>query len=200
MKHRRVLTVIIFLSVSFVTVLGAPTPAYGCSCDGVGLHDFADEVDLAFVGQQVSRVVHDEIADNGTVLMFEVETVYKGEVAAMVRLATNAQESACGMDYSGAGRVAIVASKWRGQPSVNLCRSFVTEAELQQEFGDGHVPEPELADVETTAEEADAIAGSIPAGAADPGGGSSWIYLGGACLVLVAGGGLIAWRRLRPDA
>ncbi len=186
MKHRKVLTVITFLSVSLLTVLGAPTPAYGCSCEDAGLNEFADEVDLAFVGQQVSRVVYDEIADNSTVLTFEVETVYKGDVSAIVRLATNAQESACGMDYSGAGRVAIVASKWRGSLSVNLCRSFVSEADLQQEFGDGHVP--------IAAATIDLV-DPAPPRTTD----RSWIYLGGAGLLFVAGGGLVAWRRLQPD-
>ena len=185
MKHRRVLTIITFLSVSFVTVLGAPTPAYGCSCAEVELHEFAHEVDLAFVGQQTSRAVLDEVADNGTVLTFEVDTVYKGEALATVRLATNAQGSACGMDYSQAGRVAIVASRWRGSLSVNLCHSFVTEAELQQEFGDGHAPIAQPNPVHDPA---------IPR-AVD----RTWIYLGGAGLVLVAGGGLVVWRRSRPD-
>ena len=199
MKYRNALTAITFLCVSFVTVLGAPTPAYGCSCADVSLHEYAEDVVLALVGQQTGRVVTDDIADGGATLTIEVDVVYKGEISAVVDLYTNAQDSACGEDFAQNGRVAIVAFSSQGRPTVISC-SFVTEAELQQEFGDGYVPEPLSTDVATTEAEPTATVPSLPADKRFPGGAATWTYLGGAGLVLAAGGGLVGCRRLRPGA
>lgn len=106
------------------------------------LADRAARVAFAFEGTQVSRNVIDEVADNGAVLTFDVDLVYKGAVSETISVLTNAQGGACGVDYGRLGRVGVTVYEWRGEPSVNLCGSLVSVEELTAVFGDGAPPMP----------------------------------------------------------
>ncbi len=44
----------------------------------------ADDVAFAFTGKQTSRVVVDEVQDNGAVLTFDVDLVFKGDIGETV--------------------------------------------------------------------------------------------------------------------
>lgn len=140
-SYRRPVSWLLALSVSTGIVFGVgASPAAACSCLDRSLSEYADEVVLAFVGEQVSREVVDEVADNGTVLSFDVDLVFKGEVGPSVSVRTHAQSSACGVDFDGAVGASVAVFDWRGQPSVNSCGSVVSLEELREVFGNGVEP------------------------------------------------------------
>ena len=126
--------------VGLVWVGFSPNPAYGCTCSDETLADYADEIEVAFFGREVSRTEHSYTADNGVALLFEVDRVYKGRVESRIEIRTHAQSSACGLSVSGLGPVGIVANQWQGHLSVGTCSSPVSQAELEAVFGAGYEP------------------------------------------------------------
>lgn len=164
-----------------VIIVGAPSPASACSCAGEPLADRANLVAIAFSGRQTSRTVDDPVAVNGATLTFDVDTVYKGDVAETVAVRTPAQSSACGMDYGNIDQAAVVAHLWKGEAMVDLCGSMVTIDEMQAVFGPGVAPIQ-----------------SVGAVAVDPDGNNLRIVVAAAAAVLVLGLATVAALRLRP--
>ena len=124
-------------------VVGSGT-AHACSCIVRELSEYADGVSVAFVGHQLALGVEDYFDDNGAVLLFGVDRVYKGEAGPLIEVRTHAQDSACGIDVGGRGTVGVVARQWRGDLSVNLCGSIVAIDELQEVFGEGYPPDESI--------------------------------------------------------
>ena len=139
--RRRLLGFVLLFPIAAALVVGfGPRPAAACSCQDSTLAEYADEVALAFTGEQTARVVLDEMEDNGAVLTFEVDQVFKGDVGETISVRTHAQGSACGMDFSGAAGSGVAVFTWRDQLSVSLCGSAVSVEELESVFGDGVPP------------------------------------------------------------
>lgn len=139
--HRRVLGFVLFsLMVSGLVVGSGLRPAAACSCVDSTLAEYADDVTLAFTGEQTSRVVIDEAQDNGAVLTFDVDRVFRGDVGETISVRTHAQGSACGMDFSRAEGSGVAVFTWRGQLTVSLCGSAVSVEDLESAFGDGVLP------------------------------------------------------------
>lgn len=119
-----------------------PSYAYACSCAPVGLAEYSDEIAIAFVGRQIDRVEHSRSDPNGVTLTFEVDRVFKGEAATSIELTTSASSASCGTDLASRGTTGVAAFESRIVPSVSLCGSGVTEAELAEVFGAGYAPIP----------------------------------------------------------
>ena len=130
--------------VAVVMVVTTAGTAHACSCLVRELSEYADDISVAFVGDQRGRVVHDYFEDNGAALLFRVEQVYKGEAGPLIEVRTHAQGPACGIDVSGQGTVGVVARQWRNELSVNLCSSIVAIAEMEEVFGEGYPPDESI--------------------------------------------------------
>ena len=124
-------------AIALVGIAATSRTAHACSCGDLELSAYADDITVAFVGRQLERVVHDQVDDNGTALLFRVDRVYKGEAGPLIEVRTHAQESACGIDLGGMGAVGVAARTWRGDLSVDLCNSMVTAAELPRRLRRG---------------------------------------------------------------
>lgn len=182
------------VTVVLVALLLTPGTAHACSCTGETLADHADEVAVAFTGRQIERIEHPSAVANGersddpVTLVFEVSLVYKGTVGPRVEVLT--ERYGCGVDFSGMGTVGVAAfsrsPQWQaeleGDLQVGWCASRVAIAELEDVFGSGYPPDPNL----------------VPA-SADPSEGSllsTTLLVGGGGLIL-ATIGLFAWHRTR---
>lgn len=160
------------------TLTVAPGTAHACSCVELQLADYADDISVAFVGTQVERTVHSQVADKGVALVFSVDRVYKGEAGPLIEVRTHAQESACGIDMDGRGTAGVVAHEWQGDLVVDLCGSVVSVGVLEDVFGEGHPPDQSIRH------------------SPSPGGShgmSIVLLIAGAGMVLVVGAA--AWRR-----
>ena len=172
---------VIAAMVAVVMVVATASTAYACSCIARELSEYADDISVAFAGSQVERTVQSQVQDNGVALVFSVDRVYKGEAGPLIEVHTHAQESACGIDMDGRGTVGVVAGEWRGDLNVNLCGSIVALDELEEVFGEGHLPDESI---------------RLPVSPGPSGGflGTSSVLLAaGAAVVLLAGAA--AWRR-----
>lgn len=119
--------------------------AEACSCLRFVLAERTDEIEVAFVGEQTSYVVQDQVADRGAVLTFEVDEVYEGDLPTPVNVRTEAQSTACGVNYGGDGPVGVVAYRWKGRRTADSCTGPVTRAELRAVYGKPHAPSRALA-------------------------------------------------------
>ncbi len=190
-------SLLVALVLTGLIVVGLAPPASACSCSAAELTEYADDVAFAFVGQQTSREVVDEVLDNGAVLTFDVNLVFKGVVAETVTVRTNAQGSACGMDFSTLGATGVAVFMWRGQPSVSLCGSAVTADELKAVFGPGVLPSEAIqTGPDQHDDDVEVLAESTPLGRA---GFSVWyvVVLSGLVAAVVAAAVLTTWRYLR---
>ena len=119
-----------------VAVVAAPAGAVrACSCDDLPLAAYADTAIAAFMGRQTGRVVEDEFAEYGAELTFDVEEVFLGDVSTELRVRTEADFDACGVDLDGAGVVGILVFEFRGESTVGACPAAVSRAELESVFG-----------------------------------------------------------------
>ena len=130
--------------VAVVMVVTTAGTAHACGCIERQLADYADDISVAFAGDQLGRVVHDYFEDNGAALLFRVERVYKGEAGPRIEVRTHPQGSACGIDVGGHGTVGVVAHQWRNELSVNLCGSIVAMDEMREVFGEGYPPDQSI--------------------------------------------------------
>lgn len=147
MGHRngpgyRISVSILLASIITLALLTAvPRSAHGCSCSEMysPLSEYVDQVDVAFSGHQVDRGDDWEL----TVLTFEVDRVYKGEVGPRVELYTSLNSS-CGIDFGPAGYTGVAAFA-AGPESTELwvhwCGSHVSIEELEEVFGAGYSPD-----------------------------------------------------------
>ena len=107
--------------------------------------EYAEEMTVAFIGQQIDRVVHDEVADDGATLTFHVDRVYKGEAGPLIAVRTHAQgEAACGLDFDGQGDVAVAVYDRQGYLSIDFCSSEIPVHELEDLFGEGYSPDESI--------------------------------------------------------
>lgn len=182
----RLLVAVLVGAVTLVTIGGGHASA--CSCMdlpladymNLPLADYVDDIGVAFVGRQIERRVEDDVALDGTTLVFDLSEVYLGEATDPFEVRTSSHGTACGIDLAGQGAVAIAARVHRGEPLVGLCGSVVTRAELLAAFGDPTTPE-------TASPEDD--------------GDSEWpARLGLGALLLVVVGGSGVWIVLRRNA
>ena len=134
---------LILVAAVFCAILAVtPRTAHACSCEFRPLSEYADDVELAFAGRQLRRIVPASNEDawklGSVTLVFQVDRVYKGRAGPQVGLRTNAGGAACGLDLSGAGITGIVAFPTKEGLGVNTCGSPVTIAELEEVFGEGY--------------------------------------------------------------
>lgn len=162
-------------AIAFAVILIAPGPAHGCKCASSHLSEYADEVDLAFSGRQIERIVNNnEGAIAVVTLAFEVHQVYKGQAGPLIEALTGPGLGDCGTDFLGKGvtGVAAFASGKDGEDlsvKVNRCGSHHSVSDLEEIFGPGYPPDetitlPEETD-ETTAS-TDSTAAALPKTAA----------------------------------
>ena len=157
------LRLILALTVGFAAVGAAPGTAYACSCLVPDWSEYADEATVIFVGQQIARVVHDEVADDGATLTFRVDRVYKGEAGPLIAVRTHAQgEPACGLDFDGQGDVGVAVFNRRGYLSIDYCSSDIPFHELEDLFEDSHPPDGSIALVASTNASDDRFAVLLP--------------------------------------
>nr|WP_294694328.1 hypothetical protein [uncultured Friedmanniella sp.] len=79
---------------ALAALVAGGSPASACSCVyPADAQVLVDQADVVFTG----RVVQDRVVGRSRFLTFDVDLVYKGNVAARQRLRTNAQSSACGL-------------------------------------------------------------------------------------------------------
>lgn len=132
-----------------ITVLATPRPAHACVCADVPLSDYADEVDVAFTGWQVERIISE--SDGSTwssdpvTLTFRVTRVYKGRAGPLIEVQTVRDGSSCGVDFAEKGVKGVAAfSRGGDEYMVSLCGSVVTIGELKEVFGEGNPPDEAL--------------------------------------------------------
>lgn len=155
---RAIGAVVLAVTLGSAGIVATAGPAHACSCVDLVLEDYGEDVAVAFTGRQIDRVVFDDIIDNGVVLLFEVATVYKGEVGSRVEVRTHAQSSACGTDFDMAGIAGVAAFMWRDELHVSQCGSAVSPAELEAVFGEGSPPDETIAVATTSAGGGDGLA------------------------------------------
>ena len=119
-------------------LLAGGSPAYACSCvypaDAPELVDLADVV---FSG----RVVEDRVVARSRFLTFDVDRVYKGEVADRQRVRTSAQSSACGLSLEGADRFVVHGRGSAANLTSSLCDG-TRPADAVTGLGPGRAPRP----------------------------------------------------------
>ena len=133
----------------FAVILVTPRIVHACSCAPATLSDYADEVDVAFVGRQIEGTVD----SGGLVLLLEVDRVYKGRAGPLIEVRTD-DSARCGTSFGGMGTIGVAAgrseesSEWGGlEPGdlyVDFCSSYVSIEELEEVFGAGYPPDATL--------------------------------------------------------
>ena len=137
-----ILVAAVFCAILAVT----PRTAHACSCGFLPLSEYAEDVELAFAGHQLKRIIptsnEEAFKPWSVTLVFQVDRVYKGRAGPQVELRTNLLSEACGLDLSGAGVTGIAAFRTKEDLEVNRCASPVTIAELEEVFGEGYPADP----------------------------------------------------------
>ena len=132
------------MAVAGAALVATPQPAPGCSCARTAtLSEYADEVDIAFTGQQIKRVEPDNAwrSDADVALILEVNWVYRGRTGPLVSVLTNLSGASCGIDFSGEGLVAVAAFGQDDLLAVGLCGSRHAISDFQAVFGPGYPPD-----------------------------------------------------------
>ena len=203
------LTIIALITMG-VALIALPRPVGACSYMDTPLSEYADEVDIAFTGQQIGRFeprVPVTSADD-TLLVLRVHRVFKGLTAPLITLVTVLESPSCGIDFRGRGTVAVVADEREGDLWVTLGDSRHTVDEFEEEFGPGYPPEgtfdlaglfgelvrmygPDIDAVDPT--EPPAVSDNTPtSGLTAP---AVLLLIGAALIVFI--GGATAWRNQR---
>ncbi len=204
------LTIITLITMG-VALVALPRPAGACSCGSAPLSEYADEVDIAFTGQQIGRFQPPgPVVSSGapTLLVLRVHRVFKGQTAPLIKLVTVFDEVSCGIDFRGRGTVAVVADIREGDIRVGLGDSRHTVDEFEEAFGPGYPPEgtfdlaglfgelvrmydPDIDAVDPT--EPPAVSDNTPtSGLTAP---AVLLLIGAALIVFI--GGATAWRNQR---
>lgn len=110
---RRTAMVLIGLVLAVGLQVGYAGPAAACSCAGpVTDVTAADRADAIFTGVLLDRRVADSFGFSGAdpaVFTFEVDGVYRGQVAATQSIVTARDGATCGLELSGAGPFLVFA-------------------------------------------------------------------------------------------
>ena len=154
-------------AVTVVTLVVTPGTAYACTCVVQHLSQRADEVDVAFIGTEVSRTEYEE--QDGwprAALVFRVGRVYKGDIGPLVEVHTNAGGPACGLYRTGLPAGPVVAYREQGALRTSSCSSERPIAELFEAFGTAYHPDPSIGlHIEDEVPVEDEHAGSDPSDA-----------------------------------
>lgn len=184
------------LAVAVVVALGlvgaVPAPACACSCIPASLGEHFERADVVFAGRLVSR---DDRADEAT-LVYEVSTVYKGNVSARQEIVTHSSSASCGLELTGRGPHLVFGNEddseyeptpREGQYVSGLCG------------GSRHFDAAARAELEPLGKATKPAAGSTGTETAAVGGTSVgwWIGAtgGGVAVAAIAVAGVLVWRR-----
>lgn len=199
-----------------VVVGPAPDPALACSCAASSDATAFEQSDAVFVGRLVgyepppTRAAMSS-ADPAT-WIFEVSEVYKGEVAAIQEVVSEASGASCGLEIPREGELLVFATEQGfqmpvsdGQYYAGLCGG--TRSAAAGPLAVDALPSPPGPAQETTSTtigERDTQAAAEPTRVAggtrdDEGGGLAILIVGVAFAVAVIGVATLGWRRGRTS-
>ncbi len=207
---------IIALITTGIALAALPRPAGACSYMDTPLSEYADEVDIAFTGQQIGRFEPrvPVVSNDDTLLVLRVHRVFKGQTGPLVTLVTALESPSCGIDFRGRGAVAVVADIREGDIRVGLGDSRHTVDEFEEEFGPGYPSEgtfdlaglfgdlvelygpfrpPDGPDTAAAPTEPPAVSDNTPT--SDRTNPAAILLIGAALIVFI--GGATAWRNQR---
>ena len=135
----------------FAVVFVTPRIVHACSCSpDRTLSDYADEVEVAFVGRQIEGTS----VSGGSAWLLEVDWVYKGRAGPLIEVRTGPGAGSCGTHFQGMGTTGVAVrkseegSQWGelepGDLYVHWCFSHVSIEELEGVFGAGYPPDATL--------------------------------------------------------
>jgi len=128
-----------FIAAAGAVLVATPGPAQAHICWPPPLSEYADDVEVAFVGRQIDQIRNS--GDDYDTLLFEVEWVYKGETGALLEARTSAEpfyEWQFDPEIVG-----IAAYELDGRLTVDVCISiyYVPQIhEFHEVFGPGYPP------------------------------------------------------------
>ena len=132
------------LTIALSALVALPRTAGACQYLDIPLSEYADEVGIAFTGQQIGRFEpRGPVVSSGatTLLVLRVHRVFKGQTGPLITLVTVFDEGSCGIDFRERGTVAVAAYMWEGDLWVTLGDSRHTVDEFEEAFGPGYPPE-----------------------------------------------------------
>lgn len=160
--RRRVAPLLVCLVATGLAVFHpGPTPrAHACSCAGVGLDEALATADAAFVGTLI-EIRRPEVmlsSMDESRFVFDVETVYVGEVYEQQSVVTASDGASCGLELEVGARAIVFGNRDEhgitpdvGEYGANLCNGTQGFDGVPASFGRGAPP----------------LAGSSPVGADD---------------------------------
>src|SRR5438132_5230384 len=128
---------------------GSPRVAFACSCAGVSKAQAARNVSAVFTGRVTSvtrpfaiGIPCTSSSEDPVVAVFEVETVYKGELPATTTTRTVIGGASCGYDFVPGKRYTVFATVGTNGLETNACRGNVEGAITPSEYElpAGHAP------------------------------------------------------------
>jgi hypothetical protein len=134
MRTLRSLTTLLLAALVSGGGLVVASPAAACSCAEATLAQHFADADAVFTGSLVSRDVRrldpwTQSSGDPALLVFDVETVFKGDVHEHQGIVSAADSSACGLDVSGDTAYVVFASRGEGpaegQYRAGLCNGTV---------------------------------------------------------------------------
>ena len=139
-----------FVAILVVAIFSVdPRAALACSCIQQTKTQLVDNAALIFTGTATgttqpfsfTRACYASSADPVTV-SFEVETVYKGDVARRATVETVVSSASCGAAFAVGRRYTVFATVSGGRVETNLCRGNVEGEIVAADFGlaAGHPP------------------------------------------------------------
>ena len=133
-------------------ILVTPRIVHACSCGATTLSDYADRVNVAFVGRQIESTGVSGVW-GVSVLLLEVDRVYKGRAGPLIEVRTD-DSATCGAHFGGMGTTGVavmrndVSREWEGielgDLYVGWCTAHVSIEELEEVFGAGYPPDETL--------------------------------------------------------
>ena len=122
--------------------------ASACSCTGGTASEHALRADAVFSDRLVDR----EAVDGTALLVFAVDTVYAGEVAARQGVVSPASGASCGLELTGEGPFLVFAGREDDRLAADLCggtTAWTPEAAAEVQMLTGATaPEPGTAGTE----------------------------------------------------
>ncbi|NND01591.1 MAG: hypothetical protein HKN91_02290 [Acidimicrobiia bacterium] len=170
-----------FALVASLVVVFAPGAASACSCMPVTTRDMVAEAEIAFEGEEISRISVDVQAWASVAVTFQVIEAYKGEVTEQITVLTGESSAGCGVGPTSG--VIGVTIRDGAEPSINICGS------IHQAGAIASILDP--IDIVTAA--------PGPSLAPTSNGGFGGVVVAAAVAVILAGIGIAVVRRRRED-
>ncbi len=156
---RRVLLLAVLLTAGSWVALSPQAGA--CSCVAITDSEAFDRAEAVFLGEHAGIAFAEDTSVLGAYeaeVVFKVDRVYKGDVAARQSILTSASESSCGIALSGRGPVLVFASlgapgtNGEGKLTANLCAGtrFMRGLAVPESFGPGEPFEDPQQPADTT--------------------------------------------------